>query len=134
MVSGLDSRLEIQRDARGVPHVEAHSEGDAWFGLGFVHAQDRAAQMLWLRRMARGRTAEVLGEPGLPVDRLTRTLGIGRLADAQLERLDPEVREVLERYARGVNAHLDRLRTESVARPLRLRESPASIDAWTPGD
>jgi len=134
VVSGLDSRLEIQRDARGVPHVEAHSEGDAWFGLGFVHAQDRAAQMLWLRRLARGRTAEVLGEPGLPVDRLTRTLGIGRLADAQLERLDPEVREVLERYARGVNAHLDRLRTESVARPLRLRESPASIDAWTPGD
>ena len=32
-------------------------EADAFFGLGFVHAQDRLAQMLWLVRAARGRTA-----------------------------------------------------------------------------
>lgn len=133
-VLGLESRVEIQRDSRGVPHVEAGSEGDAWFGLGFVHAQDRAAQMLWLRRLSRGRTAELLGESGLPVDRLARTLGIGRLADAQVERLDPGVREVLESYSRGVNAHLSRLRSGSVAPPVSLVEPPALVEDWTPGD
>jgi penicillin amidase len=133
-VSGLASRLEIQRDSRGVPHVEAGSESDAWFGLGFVHAQDRAAQMLWLRRLARGRTAELLGESGLPADRLARTLGIGRLADAQVERLNSEAREALDAYSRGVDAHLDRLRSGRVAPPVRLLEPPAAVEAWTPGD
>src|SRR5512145_3235268 len=60
-VSGLAKPVDLYRDARGIPHVEAADEADAWFGLGFSHAQDRLVQMLWLRRQARGRTAEVIG-------------------------------------------------------------------------
>jgi penicillin amidase len=133
-VVGLESRLEIHRDSRGVCHLEGGSESDAWFGLGFVQAQDRAAQMLWLRRLARGRTAEILGERGLAGDRLVRTLGVARLAEARLERIDRDVREMLEAYARGVNAHLERLRSGSVAPPIDLLEPRASIEVWTPGD
>jgi len=133
-VVGLESRLEIHRDSRGVCHLEGGSASDAWFGLGFVQAQDRAAQMLWLRRLARGRTAEILGDRGLDGDRLVRSLGVARLAEAQLERIDRDVREVLEAYARGVNAHLERLRSGSAAPPIDLFEPPASIEAWTPVD
>src|SRR5690606_12968306 len=98
-VAGLEAPLEIVRDGRGIPHVRAASERDAYFGLGFAHAQDRLAQMSWLARVARGRTAEALGRPGLEVDRWSRTLGLGRLADAQLARLDPATRARLDAYA-----------------------------------
>ena len=69
-VEGLTAPVEILRDARGVPHVRARSEADAFLGLGFAHAQDRLGQMLWLVRLARGRTAEVQGAGGLANDRL----------------------------------------------------------------
>ena len=61
-VAGIASPVGLLRDARGIPHIEAATPDDAWFGLGFAHAQDRLAQILWLRRLARGRTAEVVGE------------------------------------------------------------------------
>ena len=48
---------------------------DAAFALGFVHAQDRFAQMEIMRRLAGGRLAEVVGALGLNSDRFMRTLG-----------------------------------------------------------
>jgi len=53
--------VRIARDAIGVPHIRAHSEAGAQFGLGYAHAQDRLWQMEWQRRLASGRTAEFLG-------------------------------------------------------------------------
>ena len=37
-VTGANGTIEILRDGNGVPHIYADSEGDAYFGLGFVHA------------------------------------------------------------------------------------------------
>ena len=137
---GLGAPIEILRSRRGVPHIEARgtdrpgAELDAWFGLGFVHAQDRLAQMLWLRRLARGRTAEVVGDRGLPADRLARTLGIGRLAEEQVSRLDPEVARVLGAYARGINARIARIEAGLVGPPLGLQDWPTAPEPWTPAD
>ncbi len=121
-VEGLAERIEIDRDARGIPHILAQSEPDAWFGLGFAHAQDRLAQMLWLRRVALGRTAERLGEDGLDHDRLVRILGIPRIAQAEAERLGGATAAVLEAYASGINARMARIRSGRVAPPLALSE------------
>ncbi|HTU58306.1 MAG TPA: penicillin acylase family protein, partial [Polyangiales bacterium] len=44
-VSGADAEIELLRDAHGVPHIFAHSDSDAYFGLGYVHAQDRLFQI-----------------------------------------------------------------------------------------
>ena len=60
-VVGLHAPVTLLRDAAGVPHVLAENEADAWFGLGFAQAQDRLAQMLWLVRLARGTTAQIVG-------------------------------------------------------------------------
>ena len=67
-VSGLTAPVEIVRDNANVPHVFAASDRDAYFGLGYAHAQDRLWQMTTLRRTAQGRLSEVFG---------TRTLGTG---------------------------------------------------------
>ena len=101
-VDGLSARIEIDRDSRGIPHVLAVAEDDAWFGLGFAHAQDRLAQMFWLRRLALGRSAEVVGESGLAADRLVRTLGIPRLAQEQVARLDAVLE--IDRASRAARA------------------------------
>ena len=133
-VLGLQSALEVKRDQLGVPHLKGRSEHDLWFGLGFVHAQDRLAQLLWMRRMAQGTTAEVIGGSGLPGDRLARTLGIGLLAARASQALGPEARAVLQAYGAGINASMrhrhDRAsealqfkRDERQARPARWEVS-----------
>ena len=93
-VSGLAEPVTLVREESGFPHVLAANERDAWFGLGFVHAQDRLSQMLWLVRLARGTTAEVLGPVGLPADRQARTLGLARIAEGEWERLGEPARDL----------------------------------------
>ena len=131
---GLDAELRIVRDRRGVPHVRASSERDAWFGLGFAHAQDRLGQLVWLRRLALGRSAEVVGENGLASDSLARTLGFGRRAQGDFARSSPEAKRALEAYAGGVNAWLDLLREGVSAPPLGLPEPLGQMQPWTPQD
>jgi penicillin amidase len=133
-VAGLERPLEIVRDVRGIPHVRAASERDAYFGLGFAHAQDRLAQMVWLVRSARGRTAEAIGRAGLEADRWSRTLGLGRLADAQAERLDPATRGRLEAYAAGVNAWIGRIADGTAQTPAALARWDPRPEPWTAAD
>lgn len=108
-VAGLSAAAQVVRDRHGVPHVRAASERDAWWALGFVHAQDRLEQMLWLRRLAEGRSAERLGPEGVPADRLARTLDLEALAAADLAHSSNRTRRVLAAYAAGVNARMARL-------------------------
>ena len=44
-VPGLTARVQILRDARGVPHIRAQSIADALFAQGYTTAQDRLWQM-----------------------------------------------------------------------------------------
>lgn len=133
-VAGPVAPIEIVRDVRGIAHVRAASERDAWFGLGFVHAQDRLGQMSWLVRVARGRTAEVVGPDGLAADRWSRTLGFGRLADARAAELDGDARRRLDAYAAGVTAWVDRIAAGGAEPPVVLRRLGLTPEPWTAAD
>src|SRR6188768_811675 len=61
-LDGLSKQVEVMYDFYGIPHIYAQGEEDAYFALGFVHAQDRLFQMEMIRRIASGRLAEVFGE------------------------------------------------------------------------
>ena len=102
-VSGLDTSVTIVRDSNAIPHIYADSMSDAYRALGYVHAQDRLWQMEAMRRLGRGRLAEILGPVALPSDRMMRLLDISRLADRQFRILEPETRRALTAYAEGVN-------------------------------
>ncbi len=134
VVAGIEAPVAIYRDARGVPHIQAASEADVYFGWGFAHAQDRLAQMLWLLMSARGRTAEIVGAAGLEADRWARTLGFGALGDRQFQRLDERLQALLVAYAAGVNARLARIRDGRVAPPIALEGAVPPADLWKPSD
>jgi penicillin amidase len=134
VVAGVDAEVAIVRDRRGVPHVRAATEHDAWFALGFAHAQDRLAQMLWLRRVALGRSAEWIGEPGLASDREARTHDLAGLARRDATRQGASARRVLEAYAAGVNARIARIRSREEGAPLALLEPIHAADPWSPAD
>lgn len=133
-VPGLSRSVDVHRDANGIPHIEAVLELDAYAAMGFVHAQDRLGQMLWMRRLAQGRTAEWIGSRGLDSDRMARTLGLAHHAGRELERLPASTLGILEAYSAGVNARLARVRSGEVAQPLILAGFETDYADWRPVD
>lgn len=107
VVPGLQAEATIARDDDGVVHIKAGSEHDAYYALGFVHAQDRFFQMEMLRRLAAGRLAEVVGPPAANFDVRMRILGIDRMARQDVANLPVDIRKLYDAYADGVNAWLD---------------------------
>lgn len=101
-VDGIERPVTIRRDGWGVPYIEAESEADAWYALGFCQGQDRAFQLESLLRVVRGTLAALVGRDGLPVDRLSRRIGFHRAAREQLGVLNEATRETVEAFARGV--------------------------------
>jgi len=130
-LAGLHGPAAITRDSRGVLYITADSPADASFALGFAHAQDRLWQMELMRRIGAGRLAEIVGDAGLRADRMTRTLGLYRLAEANLQRLSPEARGHLEAYAAGVNAYLA---TRSGPLPPEFVLLQVAPEPWKPAD
>lgn len=130
----LTNPVEILRDARGVPHVIAKAEADGWFALGFAHAQDRLAQMEFLRRRAAGRSAEIEGREALRWDKLARLLEIQRAAVRTVEDLPEASRAVLDAYAAGVNARIRRIRQGRVQPPQGLASDFDRVGDWRPAD
>ena len=129
VVDGVDAPVEILRDRWSVPHVFARSAADALFGLGFVQAGDRLWQMHWNRFAATGRIASIVGERGLPADRLTRTLGIGRTAEEAWRRTSEAERREVEPYLAGINAAIERS-----PRPFEARLLGVEIGPWRAED
>jgi len=133
-VAGITAPIEIIRDRAGVPHIVAQSRNDAFYGLGYTHAQDRLWQMEVNRRIGAGRLSEFMGETTLQLDRNMRVLGVYHSAKQNYANLDPETRGAFEAYAKGVNAFI--ATRDFVRRPL----SPEFIilgvepEPWTPAD
>ncbi len=132
IVPGLQQPVRIERDDHGIPNIVAASERDATFALGYTHAQDRLWQMEMNRRIAAGRLAEVLGEPALDTDKFLRTIGIARTAQSIYQNLDAEHRDLLDAYAAGVNAYLNK-RGGPLPPEFFLTRAPKP-EPWTPAD
>ncbi|MGE5539107.1 MAG: penicillin acylase family protein [Gemmatimonas sp.] len=130
-LAGLQQPVAITRDRDGIPHIRASTDADAYFALGFVHAQDRLWQMEGSRRLGEGRLAEVVGPLGVGSDRFSRVMGFARLARASLERLSPDARAAVDSYTAGVNAWIDTHRGALPPEFVALRYQP---EPWRPED
>lgn len=103
----LSETVNVRYDERGVPHIQAATELDAYRALGYVHAQDRLFQMEMVRRLAQGQLSEVLGEKTVKIDRLFRTLRLHQHAKSYLKTLDPSspAMQSLNAYLDGINQY-----------------------------
>ena len=130
-VQGLSAPVRILRDEHAIPHIFAKSRADALFGLGYAAAQDRLWQMQFVRRAMKGRLAEMVGPAGIPTDTFIRTLGLYRLAEQSVARLDPHTRQLLDAYAAGVNAYL---KTRKGPPPIEFALMGVTPEPWQPAD
>ena len=132
---GLSAPVEIVRDNANVPHIFAKADEDAFFALGYVHAQDRLWQMITLRRTAQGRLSELFGPSTVRVDTLLRRLDLYPLAVQSVTAQDARALKVLRAYARGVNARIDEINRDSLGRGApEMFLFPSAIAPWQPAD
>lgn len=105
---GLDGKVEVYRDASGIPQIYATTIRDLFYAQGVIHAQDRWWQMEFNRHTAQGRISELTGSNdfALKADTLIRTMGWNRAAQADLEVVTPESKKALDAYSEGVNAYI----------------------------
>ncbi|MFW2586835.1 penicillin acylase family protein [Sagittula sp. SSi028] len=134
-VSGITADIEIIRDNNAVPHIMALSDRDAFFGLGYAHAQDRLWQMMLLRRTAQGRLSELFGQRTVHTDTLLRRLDLYPLAVASVEHQDAQTLDALEAYAAGVNARIEEINADALGRGApEFFLFDAAIAPWRPAD
>lgn len=128
-IHGLVAPVQVRRDAADVTHIEARSVADAYFALGYVHAQERSWQLEFNRRLMQGQLSEVFGAATLDTDRTMRKLGILRAAQTHWEKLPPEAQDQLQAYARGINSFHA---SSSQALPPEFHILGVKPGEWTP--
>lgn len=128
---GLAAPVTVRFGPQAVPTIQAASVDDLMFAQGYVVAAERMWQMDLLRRLASGRLAEVFGPAALTADRYHRTIGLPAAARAGLAALEPEYRQMLRRYADGVNAYREQAKHRL---PLEYRLAGFTPAPWEPAD
>ncbi|HEV7196115.1 MAG TPA: penicillin acylase family protein [Pedococcus sp.] len=137
-VPGLTGKVQVLRGDHGIPQIYADNAEDLFRAEGFVHAQDRFFEMDLRRHITSGRLSELVGKSGLTTDRVIRTLGWRRTAEAELPTLKPESRRYLQAYADGVNAYIHQKGTPSRMSLeytfLSTKVPDYRVEDWTPAD
>ncbi len=104
---GLTSEVETRFDDYGIPHIYAKNEHDAYYALGFLHAQERLFQMEMVRRIGAGKLAEILGKEMVQTDLFFRTLGINKHAEQSASLYFSDSSEAFQKsskaYLAGIN-------------------------------
>ena len=130
-VPALKEGVIVDRDQWGRPWIRAKSVEDLVTAQGYVTAQDRLWQMDLLRRAAGGDLSEIFGEIALDVDKENRTLGMRVAAERANADSSPEIRGLLDAYARGVNEYIQERAKRLPLEFLALGYKPRP---WTPAD
>ncbi|MEM9342988.1 MAG: penicillin acylase family protein [Pseudomonadota bacterium] len=135
ITDGVTAETEIVRNNANVPHILATTDSDAYFALGFAHAQDRLWQMVTLRRTAQGRLSEIFGIRTVQVDDLMRRFDLYPLAIQSTLEQDDYTTMALEAYAAGVNAWLEEVNAGARGRGApEFWLFPPQIAPWQPAD
>ncbi|MBA3657299.1 MAG: penicillin acylase family protein, partial [Gemmatimonadaceae bacterium] len=131
-IPNLKGKVDVVYDDRGVPHIFATNEDDAYRVLGYVVARDRLFQMDLQTRATKGTLSELAGARLVSVDSSSRALGLARAAEAKFAALDknsPSYRAVVA-YSDGVNAWIEALKPRDY--PMEYRLLSGKPVKWEP--
>jgi penicillin amidase len=130
-IPGLTAAVQVRLDGAGIPYVEAANDLDLARALGYLHGRERYFQMDSLRRFARGRISELLGDvpfgatTTVQQDLRMRAWGIDGAAVAEAALLGPDARIRMQAYVDGVNGAL------AIQQPIEHRLVGLLPQPWT---
>ena len=134
-LDGLKDRVEITRDRSSIPHIIGSNDNDIFFGLGFVHAQDRLWQMMLMRRTSQGKLSEIFGQKTVKTDILMRELGIYQSAKKSLQIQDSDTLSALVAYSNGINRWIETVNKKALGRGApEFFLFKKKISPWVPED
>jgi penicillin amidase len=128
---GLSEPVLVYLDEAGVAHIHAQSEMDLLRATGFMQGRDRFFAMDMMRRFARGRIAELVGDQPVlssttvEFDVAMRGWGMDRAVRGDVEGLDDEERQRLEGFVEGIN------HAAGQYRPVEYRLLGVDPEPWT---
>lgn len=112
---GIQEKVSVVFDFYGIPHIYAANEEDAYFALGYVHAQDRLFQMEMIRRVATGTLGEIFGKEFISIDHFFKTLCLEEQADSSAKLYLSGISQAYQRaaysYLNGINSFIEKGRT-----------------------
>lgn len=131
-IPGMRAPVDVRYDDRGVPHIFAANEDDAYRAMGYVVARDRLFQLELQTRATAGTLTELVGPAALDQDVRARRLGLRWGAERRFRALDPEssTARAIAAYADGVNAYIDQLPAAEV--PLEFKVLGKRPMRWRP--
>ncbi len=133
-VMALIASSHLTKDAYGVTRISASTFEETLFEMGRVVAEDRLWQMEMSRRIATGRSAEVLGSTAVASDKETLRLGYSdEEYAAMFAQLSPKAQSAFINYAKGVNDVIER-RKSSHSLGTSFESAGVLPEPWTTRD
>ena len=131
----IKSKIIIKTDPYAIPHITGNSDKETFFGLGYVHAQERLWQMTFLKRLSQGRLSEISGTKTVLLDSFMKSLDLQTLANEIFKNLPPDFKQILSFYSRGINLRLKEIQEQGLGRgsPEFFFYSP-EVTPWRPVD
>lgn len=133
--AGLHKPVIVIFEANGTPHIQAATDDDLFWAIGYLQARFRLTEMDLTRRQGEGRLSEVLGSEALSSDRFETTLGLERVAqtDWRVVSANATIRQLFQEYTNGVNAWINQAE-QSNALPFMFKLLDYQPRPWTPID
>ncbi len=130
-IPGLQAAVKVYFDEGGIAHIEAQNELDLLRAIGFTQSRQRFFGMDAMRRIARGRMSELVGNRDfmgattIDFDLSMRGWGLDERSADDVANLTPEDRELLQAFVDGVNEAL------KYYKPIEYRLLQVEPMPWT---
>lgn len=133
-VQGLSAPISITIDQWGIPHVQAQTIDDAFFGQGYCAALMRLWQLDLNHRRQVGALAEVFGSAFVPFDHVARLLAFRGPIEQEWKKLDSRVEGIAVAFAAGINARIDQVVQDPDLLPIEFKTLGMLPARWQKDD
>ena len=131
----IKSKVFIKTDLYAIPHIKGDNDKETFFGLGYVHAQERLWQMNFLKRLSQGRLSDISGPKTILLDSFMKSLDLQKLANDIFQNLPADLKQILSFYSQGINLRLKEIQEQGLGRgsPEFFFYLP-EVTPWSPVD
>jgi len=114
-----EKQIQIFRDLHGIPHIEAETEADLFFGQGYAQAMDRGLQIMLSRIQGQGRLCELMeaSDESLQSDIFFRKMNWTDESAAPSVIFDKNTKSCIDAFCAGINAYF----ANNIPSPLKIK-------------